>query len=66
MITPAQKPSIKPLLTFRPVYFTLTVILLVVEILIAVYVHDRFIRPYFGDVLVVILVYCFLKTFLNC
>ncbi len=65
MITSAEKPSIKPVLRFSPLYFTFTVILLVVEILIAVYVHDRFIRPYFGDVLVVILVYCFLKTFLN-
>jgi hypothetical protein len=65
LITSAAKPSIKPVLRFNRFYFTFTVILLVIEILIAVYVHDRFIRPYFGDVLVVILVYCFLKTFLN-
>jgi hypothetical protein len=65
MITPAAEPSTKRVLGFNPVYFIFTVILLVTEILIAVYVHDRFIRPYFGDVLVVILVYCFLKTFLN-
>lgn len=27
--------------------------------------HDNFIRPYVGDFLVVILIYCFLKSFLN-
>jgi glycopeptide antibiotics resistance protein len=37
----------------------------VIEVLIAVFVDDNFIRPYFGDFLVVILLYCFLKTFWN-
>ncbi|MEO8150795.1 MAG: DUF2809 domain-containing protein [Bacteroidia bacterium] len=27
--------------------------------------HDRIIRPYVGDLLVVIFIYCFLKSFLN-
>ncbi len=36
-----------------------------IEVLIALFVHDDFIRPYFGDVLVVILMYCFIKSFLN-
>ncbi len=31
--------------------------LLVIEIIIALYVHDSFIRPYLGDVLVVIVLY---------
>lgn len=35
-----------------------------VEILIALYVHDRFVRPYIGDVLVVVVIYCFLRIFL--
>lgn len=35
------------------------------EVLIALFVRDRFIRPYFGDYLVVILIYCFLKSFLK-
>ena len=46
-------------------YFILTIILLVVEILIALFVHDTIIRPYIGDVLVVILIYCFVKSFFN-
>ncbi len=35
-----------------------------VELFIALYVRDNFIRPYVGDVLVVILVYCFARIFL--
>jgi hypothetical protein len=46
-------------------YIILTLLLLVIEILIAVLVHDDFIRPHIGDLLVVILIYCFLKSFLN-
>jgi succinate-acetate transporter protein len=34
--------------------------LLIIEFLIAKYVRDDFIRPYLGDYLVVILLYCFL------
>lgn len=30
----------------------------ITEVLIALYVHDSFIRPYVGDILVVILLYC--------
>lgn len=37
----------------------------IVEVLIALFVHDSFIRPYLGDILVVILIYCFLKSFLK-
>ena len=37
-------------------------ILLVVEIGIALFVRDRFVRPYLGDVLAVILVYCGLRA----
>lgn len=38
-------------------------ILLATEVVIAVYVHDDFIRPYIGDVLVVGVVYCFARIF---
>ncbi len=31
--------------------------------MIALFVHDNFIRPYAGDLLVVILIYCFIKAF---
>ena len=41
----------------RLVYLSLSIILFLIELFIALFVHDRFIRPYFGDVLVVILVY---------
>ena len=51
--------------TFKKVYFSLTLILFAVEILIAMFVHDRIIRPYMGDFLVVILLYCFIRTFFN-
>ncbi|MBQ9768219.1 MAG: DUF2809 domain-containing protein [Lachnospiraceae bacterium] len=33
------------------------------EVLIALFVHDRFLRPYVGDVLVVIVIYTFLRIF---
>ncbi len=35
------------------------------EVFIALYFHDDFVRPYLGDVLVVILLYCFCKTFIK-
>lgn len=53
------------MLKFNSVYFTLTIALFITEILIALFVHDRFIRPYLGDVLVVILLYCFVQSFFN-
>ena len=37
-------------------YAIATVILLLIEVLIAIYVHDAFVRPYIGDVLVVIVI----------
>ena len=51
--------------TFQPKYFWLTVVLFVLELYIGVYLNDWLIRPYGGDFLVVILLYCFIKTFLN-
>lgn len=49
----------------RKNYFLGFIILLVIEILIAKYVQDDFIRPYLGDFLVVILIYCFLMAVSN-
>ena len=54
-----------PVLKFSPFYAILTLLLFVTEVLIALFVHDQFIRPYIGDFLVVILIYCFVKSFLN-
>lgn len=51
-------------LRFQIHYFILTLILLLIEVLIAVYMNDAIVRPYIGDLLVVILLYCFVKTFL--
>lgn len=50
---------------FHRKYFFYTLALLLTEILIALFVHDSFIRPYAGDFLVVILIYCFIRSFLN-
>jgi hypothetical protein len=46
-------------------YLILAILLFTIEILIALFVHDRIVRPYIGDFLVVILIYCFLKSFLQ-
>ena len=48
----------------RLIYFALFVILLGAEIYIGLYVKDNIIRPYGGDVLVVILIYCFIRIFM--
>jgi len=53
------------MLRLHKTYLLLTIFLFVLEVLIALFVHDNFIRPYVGDVLVVILMYCFVKSFLN-
>ena len=52
-------------LQFNPAYFLLALLLLITEIVIALFVHDTIVRPYIGDLLVVILIYCFVKAFLN-
>jgi len=46
-------------------YGLLALLLFGIEILIALYLHDRIIRPYIGDLLVVILIYCFVKALVN-
>ena len=53
------------MLKFNGSYFILTILLFITEVFIGVCVHDDFVRPYIGDVLVVILIYCFVKSFLN-
>ncbi len=47
----------------RLAYSFVFVIILAVEVLIALFVRDRFIRPYGGDVLVTILICCFGRIF---
>lgn len=53
------------MLQFNKTYFGLTILLFAVEVFIALYVHDDFIRPYVGDVLVVMLIYCCIQSFLK-
>jgi len=48
----------------RLLYLTATIILLAVEVFIALYIHDDFVRPYIGDVIVVIVVYTFVRIFI--
>ena len=50
---------------FDKTYFLFTLILFIIEICIAVFVRDSFVRPYVGDYLVVILIYCAVRTVLN-
>jgi hypothetical protein len=50
---------------FQKHYSFLAVLLFVIEVLIAVYIHDRVIRPYLGDYLVVMMLYCFLRSFIK-
>lgn len=46
----------------RVLYATSFTLLLLTEVLIGLYVHDNFIRPYIGDVLVTILLCCLCRT----
>jgi hypothetical protein len=46
-------------------YLLLSILLLIMEILIAACLNDSIIRPYGGDFLVVILIYCIIRSFLN-
>ncbi len=50
---------------FNLKYLFIAFLIFIVEVLIALFINDRFIRPYLGDVLVVVLIYCFAKAFLN-
>ena len=52
-----KKEKIKYLIGF--------IVLLGIEVLIAIYVHDAFIRPYVGDALVVIVLYCAVKVIIT-
>jgi hypothetical protein len=50
---------------FNTRYFLLSLLILGIEIFIAACLNDSFIRPYGGDFLVVILLYCLIRSFLN-
>ena len=48
----------------RVAYLLATIGLFLIELLIALFVHDNFVRPYIGDVLVVVLLYTVVRIFL--
>ncbi|WP_207535150.1 DUF2809 domain-containing protein [Desertivirga arenae] len=52
-------------LAFNNRYFGFFISLFIVEFLIGKYLHDDFVRPYVGDFLIVILLYCLLKSFVK-
>ena len=47
----------------RITYAALFVIIFLIELYIALYVHDDFVRPYIGDVFVTALICCFCRIF---
>ncbi len=51
-----QKEKMKYLVSF--------ILLLSIEVCIALFIHDQFVRPYIGDVLVVVVIYCFIRIIL--
>ena len=46
-------------------YFLIFISIFILEVIIALFSKDNFIRPYFGDFLVIFLVYYFLLSFIN-
>jgi hypothetical protein len=50
---------------FNKYYFLLALLLFSMEFYIGTNIRDSFVRPYGGDFLVVILLYCLVKSFIN-
>ena len=50
---------------FHLKYFLIFISIFIIEVIIAIYIKDNFIRPYFGDFLVIFLVYFFLLSCIN-
>ena len=50
---------------FNKNYLILFIFILLCELYIGFFVHDTIIRPYIGDLLVVILIYAFLRIFIR-
>ena len=53
------------MIRFQVRYFLISLLLLGVEVFIAACMHDSVIRPYGGDFLVVILLYCVVRSFFD-
>jgi len=56
---------LKKHLRFNLRYSILCLLFFCIEVYIALYVKDAFVRPYVGDMLVVMLLYCGLQTFVK-
>ena len=65
MTSGALATRLRPPLRFHKGYASATAILLAVEIVIALFIRDRFVRPFLGDVLAVALVYCAFSAVLD-
>ena len=50
---------------FNKKYLLLTTLIFAIEVFIGLFIRDTLIRPFVGDVLVVVLIYCFVRIFLN-
>ncbi|MFI2743243.1 DUF2809 domain-containing protein [Zhouia sp. PK063] len=46
-------------------YGLLALLFFLIEVCIALFFHDRFVRPVLGDYLVIFLIYCILKSIIN-
>lgn len=47
---------------YRIKYLTALILLVIIEIFIAIFIDDAFIRPYVGDMLVVMVLYCAVRV----
>ena len=52
-------------LVFDKKYLFPALVIFLIEISIALFVNDRVVRPFIGDALVVVLIYCAVRIFLN-
>ena len=46
-------------------YLISFIILFMIEVIIALFINDKIIRPYIGDILVIILMYTFIRSFIK-
>ncbi len=53
------------MLKFDKKSFIIAIIIFLIEVIIALYIKDKIIRPFVGDILVVIFMYYFIKAFIN-
>jgi Protein of unknown function (DUF2809) len=53
------------MLYFNRKYFSLALILFSIEVVIAIFFTDKFVRYFLGDLLVVIFLYCFIMSWLR-